>query len=139
MLSFFVVDGRIWVRHYQLVYDGNTNTAPPSDESIPSIPGTPPGVTLVEIGPRMVLCPIRVFSGSFGGGTLWENADYVSPNALRAEMKASRGREYVNRQIDTDRTRAHKKAARLPDSEIDGLWDAAKDTESAEVEDKRRG
>lgn len=29
--------------------------------------------TLNEIGPRMVLTPIRIFEGSFGGATVFEN------------------------------------------------------------------
>lgn len=29
--------------------------------------------TLVEIGPRFVMTPIRIFEGSFGGATLYEN------------------------------------------------------------------
>lgn len=30
-------------------------------------------------GPRFVLNPIKIFDGSFGGATLWENPHYVSP------------------------------------------------------------
>lgn len=32
------------------------------------------------IGPRFVLNPIRIFEGSFGGPTLFQNPHYVSPN-----------------------------------------------------------
>lgn len=32
------------------------------------------------LGPRFVLNPIRVFEGSFGGSTLYQNPNYVSPN-----------------------------------------------------------
>jgi len=39
-------------------------------------------VKLTEIGPRMVLQVIRIFEGTFGGPTLYENADYVSPNEV---------------------------------------------------------
>lgn len=38
---------------------------------------------LVEVGPRFVLTPIRIFSGSFGGPTLYQNPEYVSPNLVR--------------------------------------------------------
>lgn len=41
---------------------------------------------LVEIGPRFVLCPIRIFAGSFGGPTLYQNPDFVSPNFVRAQV-----------------------------------------------------
>ena len=34
------------------------------------------------LGPRFVLNPIKVFDGSFGGETLWENSNYVTPNTV---------------------------------------------------------
>ncbi len=46
---------------------------------------------LIEIGPRLVLVPIRIFSGSFGGATLYQNPTYVTPNHQRAEMKRGKG------------------------------------------------
>ena len=48
-------------------------------------------ITLVEIGPRMVLIPIRIFSGSLGGATLYQNPSFVSPNAQRSLMKRAKG------------------------------------------------
>ena len=33
-------------------------------------------------GPRFVLNLVRVFDGSFGGATLYENPNYVSPNEV---------------------------------------------------------
>lgn len=41
---------------------------------------------LTEIGPRFVLQPIRIFEGSFGGPTLYENSEYVPPNAVRGSI-----------------------------------------------------
>ncbi|CAE7656847.1 BRIX1 [Symbiodinium sp. KB8] len=38
--------------------------------------------TLVEIGPRFVLNPIRIFKNSFGGPTLYQNPFYQSPNEV---------------------------------------------------------
>lgn len=38
---------------------------------------------LCTSGPRFVLNPIKIFDGSFGGATLWENPHYVSPGAVR--------------------------------------------------------
>ena len=29
-----------------------------------------------------MLNPIKVFEGSFGGETLWENPNYITPNAV---------------------------------------------------------
>lgn len=61
ILSFTLLDGRIWCRNYQiLAQDGS----------------------LVEIGPRFVLNPIKIFAGSFGGEVLWDNPDYVSTSMV---------------------------------------------------------
>jgi ribosome biogenesis protein BRX1 len=38
---------------------------------------------LVEIGPRFVLNPVKILSGSFGGAVLFENPHYISPNIVR--------------------------------------------------------
>ena len=123
VLSFFHVDERVWVRHYQIVYNSATHIDVQPNAPTPS-PTAPPAIQLVEIGPRLVLCPIRVFSGSMGGATLWENEHYVSPNALRAQMKAARGREYSNRQRGTEKTRAHKEEARMEENEVDTVFAA---------------
>jgi hypothetical protein len=37
---------------------------------------------LVEVGPRFVMNPVRIFESSFGGPPLWANSDYVSPNKV---------------------------------------------------------
>ena len=46
---------------------------------------------LVEIGPRFVLIPIRIFLGSLGGPTLYQNQAFVTPNAERAALKKNKG------------------------------------------------
>lgn len=48
-------------------------------------------MSLVEIGPRFVLIPIRVFSGSLGGATLYQNPAFVSPNEERSSLKRRKG------------------------------------------------
>jgi hypothetical protein len=42
-------------------------------EKDPSQPHGPPETSLVEIGPRFVLTPIRIFEGAFGGATVFAN------------------------------------------------------------------
>lgn len=37
----------------------------------------------VQVGPRFCLNPIKIFGGSFGGPTLYENPLYISPNQVR--------------------------------------------------------
>jgi ribosome biogenesis protein BRX1 len=43
---------------------------------------TEDAMSLVEVGPRLCLQPIRIFAGSFGGSVLYENPGYVSPNQV---------------------------------------------------------
>jgi hypothetical protein len=49
-------------------------------EKDPLQPNGPPQMSLVEIGPRFVLTPIRIFEGAFGGATVYSNPGgfYVS-------------------------------------------------------------
>eukprot|EP00088_Acartia_fossae_P014393 TRINITY_DN17700_c0_g1_i1.p1 TRINITY_DN17700_c0_g1~~TRINITY_DN17700_c0_g1_i1.p1 ORF type:complete len:331 (+),score=49.69 TRINITY_DN17700_c0_g1_i1:38-1030(+) len=74
--TFSVADGKIWFRNFQIL-----------DES----------GSLSEIGPRMVLNPIKVFDGSFCGQTLWENTRYITPNSKRAMLKKLKSHKYQDR------------------------------------------
>lgn len=78
VLSFSILDNKIWFRNYQIIEKdpGKGSLAEVADKdgkkSKPrNAEQEPP--TLVEIGPRMVLTPIRIFEGSFGGATVYEN------------------------------------------------------------------
>ena len=128
VLAFYYLDGRVWIRHYQIIYDNTTHTtAPPATSSTP-VPAPPTSalsnVQLVEIGPRLCLAPIRIFSGSFEGATLWESSEYVSPNELRAEMRKRKGEEYRGRVEGKERTREHKRASKMADNEVDAVFEA---------------
>jgi len=83
VLSFFILDNRVWFRNYQIAEKENEHK-----KTVPE---------LVEIGPRFVLNPIRIFSGSFGGPTIYQNPDYISPNQLRASMRLEKSSKYINR------------------------------------------
>jgi ribosome biogenesis protein BRX1 len=52
----------------------------------------------MEIGPRFVLNPIRMFAGSFGGPTLWQNVSYISPNEARRLIKIKQAKQRANRE-----------------------------------------
>lgn len=43
-------------------------------------------VSLVEVGPRVCLNPIKIFGGSFGGPVLFDNPHFVSPNRVSAVL-----------------------------------------------------
>ncbi|XP_061732308.1 ribosome biogenesis protein BRX1 homolog isoform X1 [Nerophis ophidion] len=75
VFTFTIADNRIWFRNYQIMEED---------------------AALVEIGPRFVLNLIKIFQGSFGGPTLYENAGFKSPNMQRREIRlaaAARVRE----------------------------------------------
>ncbi|XP_050937232.1 ribosome biogenesis protein BRX1 homolog 1-like isoform X1 [Cucumis melo] len=72
---FSIVDDHIWFRNYQI--------SVPHNESDKVARGGLDKMTLIEVGPRFCLNPIKIFGGSFGGPTLYENPLYVSPNQVR--------------------------------------------------------
>ncbi|XP_040915243.1 ribosome biogenesis protein BRX1 homolog [Toxotes jaculatrix] len=75
VFTFTIADNRIWFRNYQIIEEDGS---------------------LVEIGPRFVLNLIKIFQGSFGGPTLYENPNFQSPNMHRREIRlaaAARVRE----------------------------------------------
>ncbi|KAJ4925791.1 ribosome biogenesis protein BRX1 homolog [Gymnodraco acuticeps] len=75
VFTFTINDDRIWFRNYQIMEED---------------------AALVEIGPRFVLNLIKVFQGSFGGPTLFENPNFTSPNMHRRQIRlaaAARVRE----------------------------------------------
>lgn len=96
VMSFFVVKNNIWVRNYQIV-DKSERIAKSADGVSGAGGGKGNDTHLVEIGPRMVLIPIRIFSGSMSGATLYQNPTYVSPNEERANVKKTKGDSYVER------------------------------------------
>lgn len=66
VFTFTIADNRIWFRNYQIIEEDGA---------------------LVEIGPRFVLNLIKIFQGSFGGPTLYENPYFKSPNMHRRELR----------------------------------------------------
>ncbi|XP_052090529.1 ribosome biogenesis protein BRX1 homolog [Mytilus californianus] len=89
--TFSIHDNRIWFRNYQILEEDGS---------------------LAEIGPRFVLNPIRMFSGSFGGPTLYQNPTYVSPNEYRRSLKQKVAMKYINK-LNAKQSR---KDRYLPDS-----------------------
>ena len=51
----------------------------------------------MEIGPRFVLNPIRIFRGSFGGQSIYHNPEFVSPNEIRSMNQRNKGTVYEDR------------------------------------------
>jgi ribosome biogenesis protein BRX1 len=82
----------------------------------------PSAISLVECGPRLCLNPIRVFAGSFGGPTLYENSAFVSPNAIRSARKKAAAGRYKSKTGAEAKRREHVAANPVPRSELDGLF-----------------
>ncbi|ODQ82084.1 hypothetical protein BABINDRAFT_160281, partial [Babjeviella inositovora NRRL Y-12698] len=85
VMSFSIVDGKIWVRNYQI----NESAAEKENEAQEEIEE----MNLVEIGPRFVMTVITILEGSFGGPKIYENKEYVSPNFARAQAKQQQAEE----------------------------------------------
>ncbi|CAM9870060.1 unnamed protein product [Chrysoparadoxa australica] len=110
IMSFYVCDGKIWVRNYQILDKGPGGSLEKKLESKGE-----EFVSLVEMGPRLVLTPIRIFSGSFGGATLYQNPAYVSPNTVRASKRREKGAKYENRTEAKLQTRAKREERGVPE------------------------
>jgi len=76
VLTFSLLDNRIWFRNYQIVEEDGS---------------------LVEIGPRFCLNLIKIFDGSFGGPVLYTNPHYLAPNKQRMMIKQEAMEKYKSR------------------------------------------
>eukprot|EP00595_Chromulina_sp_UTEXLB2642_P000303 CAMPEP_0196762782 /NCGR_PEP_ID=MMETSP1095-20130614/2787_1 /TAXON_ID=96789 ORGANISM="Chromulina nebulosa, Strain UTEXLB2642" /NCGR_SAMPLE_ID=MMETSP1095 /ASSEMBLY_ACC=CAM_ASM_000446 /LENGTH=167 /DNA_ID=CAMNT_0042114605 /DNA_START=426 /DNA_END=929 /DNA_ORIENTATION=+ len=83
IMSFFIIKNNIWVRNYQIIDKDDRKDSKDTH--------------LIEIGPRFVLIPIRIFSSSLGGATLYQNMSYVTPNEVRAESYRDKSNRYKQR------------------------------------------
>ncbi|CAG9819413.1 unnamed protein product [Phaedon cochleariae] len=89
--TFNILDNRIWFRNFQILSEDGA---------------------LAEVGPRFVLNPVKIFSGSFGGVPLWSNPSYVSPAKYQLQVRLAAKNKYVNR-IEQ---KAHAEITRPKDS-----------------------
>jgi len=110
VLQFSWHEDRVVLRHYQVV--------PPKNEGKDS-----EGESLVEIGPRFALTPIRVLEGSFCGATMWANSKYVSPNEKRAEQKRQKSKTTRGQVIQKEKRRTRLNENGMADIPDDGLED----------------
>lgn len=78
VLTLSIADDRIWFRNYQIIEED---------------------ASLVEIGPRFVLNLIKIFQGSFGGPTLYENEKFVSPNMHRRQLRLAAAAKIREKQM----------------------------------------
>ncbi|OBZ69172.1 Ribosome biogenesis protein BRX1 [Grifola frondosa] len=106
ILTFSILDDKIWFRNYQII------------EKDPLQPNGPPQTSLVEIGPRFVLTPIRIFEGAFGGATVYSNPEFISPAAVRSALKREKGEKYVSRKHAEEDKSGRKERRRREEDEL---------------------
>ncbi|KAL1743477.1 Brix domain-containing protein [Schizophyllum fasciatum] len=106
ILTFSLLDNKIWFRNYQIL------------EKDPLQPNGPPQTSLVEIGPRFVLTPIRIFEGAFNGATVFSNPEFVSPASVRAAIRREKGDRYRNRKDAEVEQARRKEAHKLGEDEL---------------------
>ncbi|THH27047.1 hypothetical protein EUX98_g7140 [Antrodiella citrinella] len=106
ILTFSILDNKIWFRNYQII------------EKDPLQPNGPPQTSLVEIGPRFVLTPIRIFEGAFGGATVYSNPEFVSPSAVRSALKREKGTKYGQRKDAEQQSFGRREGRRLEEDEL---------------------
>ena len=93
----------------------------------PLTDGSRDSQSLVEIGPRLSLLPIRIFADSFGGETLNANGAYVSPNEARSRLKRKAGRSTRGHVAQKEKRRARineQGMAELPDDPFADVFGA---------------
>jgi len=93
-LSFTWGDGKIWFRNYQII----------KDQEDPM---------LVEIGPRLVLTPIKVFEEVMGGAVIYKSGTYESPK------KRKRNPEEFERKREKLERKKAKRLSKLAKTELD--------------------
>ena len=95
-------------------------------------------MSLVEIGPRFVLTPIRIFEGAFNGATVYSNpgksnshlqhehkltrkrsaAEFVTPTAVRSALKREKGDKYGHRKHAQAERSIRKDRRKLAEDEL---------------------
>ena len=120
LTSVCLLPAQIWVRNYQIL-EQQPETAKEAHQAKITI-GLTESTSLVEVGPRFVLAPIRIFRGSFGGQTLFQNPDFVSPNEIRAQEKEMKGHSYDDRKESQKQRKERKSRLVLPTDPLDSVF-----------------
>ena len=108
------------MRNYQIL-EQQPETAKEAHH-VKATTGLTESTSLVEVGPRFVLAPIRIFRGSFGGQTLFQNPDFVSPNEVRAQEKELKGLAYDDRKESQKQRKERKSRLVMPNDPLDSVF-----------------
>ncbi|XP_023275374.1 ribosome biogenesis protein BRX1 homolog [Seriola lalandi dorsalis] len=110
VFTFTIADNRIWFRNYQIIEED---------------------ASLVEIGPRFVLNLIKIFQGSFGGPTLYENPGFQSPNMHRREIRLAAAAKVREKQMVKEMQKMKR-----TDTKVDSVRDVTADVFLTPAEEK---
>uniref|UniRef100_A0A6B2LBB2 Brix domain-containing protein n=1 Tax=Arcella intermedia TaxID=1963864 RepID=A0A6B2LBB2_9EUKA len=113
ILSFNIAAGRIWFRNYQVTEEFKPDQS--GNNKMERV--------LVEIGPRFVLHPVKIFSGSFFGSKLYENENFISPAMLRSLRRRKKAAVHTKKQLAVQESRARIPEKELPLTPLDTLFD----------------
>ncbi|GMI25328.1 hypothetical protein TeGR_g8431, partial [Tetraparma gracilis] len=119
VMCFYVSDNRIWVRNYQIAEEEAATAKEKRDRKKDE-----GKASLVEIGPRFCLEPMRIFAGSFGGQTLYQSETFVSPNTVRANEARGKGKRYENKvgQKESKKARVEEAMRNQPVDPLKDVW-----------------
>jgi len=109
IISFYAVAGVIWFRVYQIVLkpDGKNEPTP----------------ELVEIGPRFVLHPVRIYSGSFQGSVLYESPTYLTVTEIRVLKRREKELRLLQKSKTRKEQRHKEKNSLVPMTDLDRAFD----------------
>ncbi|KAL8203997.1 UNVERIFIED_CONTAM: Ribosome biogenesis protein BRX1 [Gekko kuhli] len=115
VFTFSIVDHRIWFRNYQIVEED---------------------ATLVEIGPRFVLNLIKIFQGSFGGQTLYENPNYQSPNMHRRAIRLATAAKFKEKQQMKELQKVKRKEEKtlVPEDPTEAVFEIPAEEKPVEIQ-----
>ncbi|XP_038600230.1 ribosome biogenesis protein BRX1 homolog [Tachyglossus aculeatus] len=115
VFTFTVMDNRIWFRNYQIIEED---------------------AALVEVGPRFVLNLIKIFQGSFGGPTLYENPKYKSPNTHRRIVRLATAAKFREKQQvkDVQKLKRREDKVLLPKDPTDAVFDTPVEKKPVEIQ-----
>ena len=111
MMGFYWIDGKVWVRHYQI--------SPVSSDYLDN----PEYQTLTEIGPRFVLEPVLILNGSFSGNVIYKNTDFRSPAVLMRSMRKDAGESALQSAIQNEETQTRKDGAQMEPDHLDEMFE----------------
>ncbi|KAL2099627.1 hypothetical protein ACEWY4_004021 [Coilia grayii] len=115
VFTFTIADNRIWFRNYQIIEED---------------------ASLVEIGPRFVLNLIKIFQGSFGGPTLYENPHFQSPNMQRRMVRMALAAKQRERQMvrEVQKAKRTEKKEELKGDVTDDVFDTPLPEKPVQIE-----